>query len=306
MSGFPVMVNADGSSHPTGSKGRFGATIHPPATLSAVYPDNVPLSPRNAAAFEAIVGFPCASVAQKVYLAEGQMPKTVDPSWVTATEAGGFLTVCAMPPKTMSDQDATNFEVFVAALDSELPVGSWQFVNWQEPNTNKHFGVAGAAAYKAVCKFYGDIFRKACPGVPLVYDPCLAAPTDDATPQSCVDFYPGRAYADKMLLDYYGASEVRGSGLAALQQVAAVADQDQIPLGIGETNAAASAFQVSRDQWDRFGDLLIGFFYGRLEAGKDNAEIMFWMGIQSNAQDLIATASDWKVATLQRLHSWLA
>lgn len=73
-------------------------------------------------------------------------------------------------------------------------------------------------------------------------------------------------------------------------------------MGIGEFNVAASSMPTTRDQWETFADLIVSFWYGRLEAGLDNAEICFWMGEQSGAPDLLSE----QIVALCRIHQWLA
>lgn len=307
MTTFPVLVYQDGSSHPTGSKDLFGATVNPKKGTPG-YPDTGPLSLNNAAYFDSLLGVgPVGAVCQKTYLQDGVLPTKIPAGWTALTQAGGRLIVCTMPPRTITAANDQAYVAFIELLVAGLPAGSFEIVHWQEPQTAKHFGgktgpLGTLADYQALVAHYGALLRQTAPQVSLVYCPALSAPNDYANAQSCLSFYPGKQYADKWLLDYYATAFERGSGLAALQKVAAGADADGVPLGIGELNWAAEPMPFNRDIWETYCDLLAEFFAGRLAAGFNNAEILVWASGNTDA----IVAGDQRLVGLRRLHDWLA
>lgn len=307
MSGFPQIVNADGSWHYTGSAGGFGATVRLTAPVAG-YPhsgtDDANLA--NAQQFDAFTGVPGALLRQKVYLqpcdqvglAKG-LPVPLPSGWQPFTQQGGILTISVRPPQTPTAAGDAAFVAFVDALGATLGA-SYELSLWQEMDQGQ-FGFT-PDSYAAFAGHYASLFLANGGAGALVLNPALTAPTDAsgeknvlAILQTAASVAPWR----KVLLDYYCTSWRRGGRLEA---VSAAVDAMGLPLGIGETGAAASDMPFDRNLWEEFCDYVADHFRGRLAAGRDNAQIMWWMGSapSGSGADYILQGDD-KLAGLLRL-----
>src|SRR5262249_20235635 len=140
---------------------------------------------------------------------------------------------------------------------------------WQEPNDGIAF--SSGSAYVSYVNYYGPIVRAA--GVPLVYDAGAGGGESSWTA-----YYPGDSMIDKIMLDYYGSAWLGGP---KLNVIAHIADSASPPksFGLGEWNdAATSSVTLTPKQFGEYVNYLINFFTTRLNNGKTNGDIIFWMG----------------------------
>ena len=285
MSGWPLICPAAGvPSHFTGDAGGWGATVRltkPVKGYPHAGPDDANLS--NAAAFDGLLGVPGAKLRQKIYLQACDDPKvglkkglptTLPAGWVPFAAQGGTLTISAKPPVSFTPNGDQAFLAFVTALEAQLGDG-YELSLWQEEDQSQ-FGFT-PATYAAYAGHYTSLFLTAASSAKLVLNLALTAPSDGSSEQTVVATIQACAKVpwSKLLLDYYCTSWRRGG---RIENALAAADALNLPVGIGETGAAASNMPFDRSAWESFCDYLADLFRARRAAGRDNAQIMYWMG----------------------------
>jgi hypothetical protein len=247
--------------------------------------------------FDGYVGRPMAATVQKIYYQEGSWPSTIPTKDREVIDLGAKLLISFKPSRTLSMSEQQNL---ANAIDMYKTAGATLDVTlWQEPNDGGAF--SHGSDYASYVDYYGPTVRAA--GVPLVYDAGAGGGESSWTA-----YYPGGSMIDKIMLDYYGSAWLGGTRLDVIANIADSANPPK-PLGLGEWNdTATSSVALTSKQFGEYVNYLINFFTARLNDGKTNGDIIFWMG--NNAvglsADQILSGSDFKVRLVQKLYDSLS
>lgn len=285
-----------------GQRAVCGASVNVEAGLYAGCPGGV-LDLCSAAAFNAATNTDTATTMQKFYMSAG---KLVAPTLNALTFAanGGRLAVSFKPAPDGSQ--IAEFTKCVAAWYAALGT-SWYAILWQEPNTGKSAdaGMVTADQYKAYCATYTPALRQFAPGVPIIYDPALCAPTDRCNAQSCHDYQPDSSLYDIAGFDFYGTADKSG---ARLEDVTDIADAYGKPLAVCEWGLAASSRSMTESDYAAYVGRMIETFSGRTDAGLDNGPIIQWASDDGGRLAGVDTikAGDWKAKYTTELVTALA
>ena len=125
-----------------------------------------------------------------------------------------------------------------------------------------------AASYHTFVSTYAPTVR--AHGIPLVYIPLI---TPHAAPNA-LTYYPGASLTDKILADFYGNAFVDGS---RLEPIMAKADAAAMPFGISEWGDSGLANSpIGPTDFGSYVAYIVTLMTGRLAAGKNNADIMYY------------------------------
>jgi len=259
--------------------------------------------------FDQLVGRPMARKVQKIYYQEGDWPSSIPQKDLEIIQdLGAKLLISFKPFRTPPSVFASEKANLEAAIDMYQAAGAtFDVTLWQEPNDGRSFG--SGDAYKQYVSTYGPTVHTA--GAPLVYDPGSGLrPGESPTQlyQSWHDYYPGDALIDKIVVDYYGSAWNKNVRLDEIEDIADSANPPK-SFGIGEWNDdAVSTGTLGTGLFKDYVQYLIDLFTMRLNLGKTNGDIIFWMG--DNAVDLpadqILSSSDFKIPFVQMLYDRLS
>jgi hypothetical protein len=238
-----------------------------------------------------------AAKVQKIYYQEGNWPSGIPTKDQEIIGLGAKLLISFKPSRTQSMSEQGNL---ARAIEMYQGAGAtFDVTLWQEPNDGSAFD--RACDYRDYVNYYGPIVR--AKGVPLVYDPGAGGGVDSWKP-----YYPGDSLIDKIMLDYYGSAWLNGTRLDAIAAIADGANPPK-PLGIGEWNdTATGSGTLTPKQFGEYVSYLINFFTTRLNDGRTNGDIIFWMGDNAVglSADQILSSSDFKVPHVQKLYDSLS
>jgi hypothetical protein len=290
----------------------FGATVN---LAAGTYPScsGGPVDLCSAAAFDLFVStglsapIKPAELLQKVYH-EANHPMVVQASWVAFVRQGGKLLISVKAPQTFTAANDTAFTAFIRACISQLGLGNFKIVLWQECNRSGGFT---PSTYQAYWSHYYRLAKAVSRSVVLVYNPALGGASDAANAASCVSFFPDgdlTTIPDEFYLDFYASAFLHNSRLdsadATGADIQALADFYGIPLGFGEwALSASSGTVIAVSDWETFVSYVIRFFQARANAGKPNGWMVYF-GSNGNGglgQNGFASSSDPGIPGFQRL-----
>ncbi len=279
-----------------GTRNRVGSTVN---VEKGFYTGGLggSLELNDARSFDSLVGLAMAQRSQNLYYQPGQLPSP-SPNLLNFVAQGG-LPLISFKPSVAFDQDAT----FVACLQAHMAAlgTAWMATIWQEPNTGKSqsAGITSSDFYQSYIAHYGPLFRQYCPGVPLVYKPALCGPADECNEASVEAFCPPQGLVDGIGPDYYCTAWKAGT---LLDGIGALAQSYGVPLGLYEWSIAASKRAVNMTDFQNYGQYLIDFYSGWLDAGYSTSVINYWGSDGEGAfpgVDTIQTATDPKIEVVR-------
>lgn len=276
-----------------GQKGLAGATVFGSDRVAA------------GEAFDDLVGRPACLNVQRVYFELSQWPAGVNnPQPVGKLASAGVKMLISFHP-TPDLGTAQAHADFVSLGDAislfkGLTVAQFEVALWHEANLDLEI-FPTPASYRQYVAFYAPAVRAY--DVPLLYIPGMS------NPDTAVTYYPGSPLTDKILVDYYGNSHVKG---VRLDQIMAVADGiagDPVPVasapkpfGVSEWGDS-SGDPVAPADFDAYAEYLVSVFTGRLNAGKTNADIAWFDS--GGAQNTITSPTDFKIPGFQKVYDAL-
>lgn len=141
---------------------------------------------------------------------------------------------------------------------------------WSEP----YYSGLSAAQYTAAVNYYGPAIRQYYPLVFVTSAFSVAANNENS-------YYPGDSAVDKVATDFY----ISGSSYGTLDAAASVADgaAPPKPFGIWEFGAATDPVNGSTQaSVTAFFGYIQSYMAGRLQAGKANADVIYFSDNQAN------------------------
>lgn len=316
-----------------------GTVVPPPAGASLVgatvgynlYGGTKANGTTEQAAINSLNGFtgrPLGTVVQKIYLSEGQSATgVVRGDYQQIITNGGMLFISAKPAHTASGtysdstvtiagttclQEKTNLAAIISAFQAAyvaagFPANSFMMVPWQEPGAaSSPFLPATSGAYQNYFQYYQTAISAA--GINRVYNPASGQGELVQSQQ-----YPGDAFVDVILVDYYGEDANVGTTLATAEALADNHLPSPIPFGLGEWNAAASpktSLATAKGYWNSYFSYILNLFTARLAAGKTNSWIILYEGFSVASKplvpDQITNISDFKIAGVQQIYDALS
>ena len=285
-----------------GTKGRIGATV-----TDFLYPDNYSRIGAAGIFDGYITPAIGAQVIQKYYFAESQWltsPLPADVTQLPAQYSNFKWIMCFRPSLKMTKADQTSLQQSCQLLtDAGI---SFDVVLWQEPNGVHRTWFKTAADYQNYFYFYRPYVPS---GIDVIYISCGSATQDDQQ-----GFFPSQGGVAKVYCDFYGnvyASALWGGIKSPLATLADIADDNGLPLGIGEwgygTTPDRTLTPTTKPTATQFVDYMISVFSARLNAGKTNGDIVYFDGRSSaDTQNLITSITDWKVPLFQKVYNELA
>jgi hypothetical protein len=215
--------------------------------------------------------------AAKVYYRPGVFPTSIGAQVKTYLNEG-IKALLAFKPAFNPPSQAD-----LAALENSLKMfraaGLTATVTlWQEAQN-----VMSAAQFRRVVHYYGPMIRNY---YPVAYDAF-----GSAGPSSWTNYYPGDSFVDVVAIDYYAPSYLKGITLDVLGRIADSASPAK-PFGIWEMGNSAGGVIPTQSQMQSYFGYLQSFMAGRLQAGKANAELVWFNG---NGVDTIRSSSDYRV-----------
>jgi hypothetical protein len=214
--------------------------------------------------------------AFKEYFAPGVFPASISNKIRTFISEGIKALLSFKPaydPPTKADRAALE-----NALQMYLNAGLTATVTlWQEAQD-----VMTASQFHRVFQYYGPAVRK-------YYQ--LAYNAFGSRPKDWTRYYPGALLADVVAIDYYGPTYLKG---VTLDTIAGLADHANPPkpFGIWEMGNNGPGGTLTQTQTENYFSYIQSFMAGRLQAGKANAEIVWFNGDGPNT---INSSSDYRV-----------
>jgi hypothetical protein len=213
----------------------------------------------------------------KVYYTPGTFPTSIN-SEIGTYISEGIKALLSFKP-AYNPPTKTDLVALENALQMFLSAGLTAAVTvWQEP---QH--VMTAAQFRQVVHYYGPAVRKY---YPLAYDVTAAA-----GPSAWTKYYPGASSIDLVAADYYANTYVSGVTLDVIAGLADSASPPQ-PFGLWEIGSSATNTSPTQSQVESFFGYIQSFMAGRLQAGKANADIV-WYDV--NGANTISSSSDYRV-----------
>ena len=211
----------------------------------------------------------------KTYYKPGVFPTSItDP--VSTYLSEGIKTLLSFKPAYNPPSKAD-----LTALENTLKMFQGAGLNaavtlWQEPQI-----AMTAAQFRRVVHHYGPAIRQY---YPLAYDV-----TGD--PTTWVKYYPGASAIDLVAADYYATRYESGVTLDVIAGLADNANPPQ-PFGLWEIGSTANHTSPPPAQVEAYFGYIQSFMAGRLQAGKANADIVWFNG---NGVNTITSGSDYRV-----------
>jgi len=213
--------------------------------------------------------YPMAMAYQKLYWSEGQQqtgPNTPQP--VASMAAAGIKMLFGLKPsRSLTPENLAAFQATLSVLAKAAPgmwVALWPEANYQDVNP-PYF--TSAAEYIAYVQFYGPSVVAA--GFPLAYDAFVVA----ANGPDLISYFPGTTYQGNQLIsgvfaDIYCTQAI--SNGASLTQIAQLADDNGLSLGVAECGAADNSTEPPLSAFADFMGGMTETMSSRLAAGKVN------------------------------------
>jgi hypothetical protein len=215
--------------------------------------------------------------AAKVYYGPGMFPTSISEE-IRTFISGGVKALLSFKP-AYNPPSKTDLAAMENTLQMYQAAGLTAAVTlWQEP---QH--VMTAPQFTRVVHYYGPAIRNY---YPLAYDV-----TGAAGPAEWTRYYPGASFIDLVAIDYYATAYAKGIRLDTIAGLADSASPPQ-PLGIWEMGSSATGSSPSQSQVESYFGYIQSFMAGRLQAGKANAEIVWYNGDGVNT---ISSSSDYRV-----------
>lgn len=281
-----------------GTAGRFGATIAP-ATYGMANNQAV----QAAQQLDGFIGQPLAMSAQRLYWKEATWTTPGQASYLAA--AGVAIQACVKPSRTLSATEQTNLSNCVTSV---LALGTpVEFTLWTEFNNNSAFN--SPAAFQAYWNFYAPVILNA--GGTVNFNPGCNGPNYAFAVEAFQGISP---MPTRYYIDYYGNSwsanifpDVAPSGVSS--SMVAQADSAGLPFGFAEFGSAAgSSPPLTQPQLVSFAGYLSTLMYGRLKAGKVNANVLAYCSVLTgdNPANGISSNTDVKCPSYAQLYQSLS
>jgi hypothetical protein len=223
---------------------------------------------------------------QRVYYPLSTFPSAAnDPQNVAELAAAGIKVVISFHPDPAGG-DVGKLKGGLTYL-ATIPNIDFEVALWHEAN-NDTATFPTAASYHTFVSTYAPTVR--AHGVPLLYIPLITLRAAD----SALTYYPGPSLTDKILADFYGNAFVDG---ARLEPIMAKADAAAVPFGISEWGDSGLANTIiGPTDFGAYVAYLVTLMTGRLAAGKNNADIIWFDGGGPNNN--ITAGNDFRVPGL--------
>jgi hypothetical protein len=184
---------------------------------------------------------------------------------------------------------------------------------WQECNNIFLNGFASdGSTHQAMWAYYAPTVKSL--GVPLVYLPAMNSGGSPKAWTLAVPFFPHSPNPDAVVPDWY-SNDAFNAGVT-LTAIESKTDTLNLPFGLAEFGPSndPSHFSPTHAQWyngpsdhTSFCQQIIDIFKGRITAGKNNWDIVYYSDVANNmAIGYIPNSSDYKVAGLQAIFDNLA
>jgi hypothetical protein len=212
----------------------------------------------------------------KVYFTPGEFPASISKQ-IQAYISGGIKALLAFKP-AYDPPTKTDRAALGKTLQMYQGAGLTATVTlWPEAQDKMT-----AAQFHRVVQYYR-------PTIHTYYQ--LAYDAAGSRPAQWTRYYPGALLVDVVAIDYYGPTYLSG---VTLDTVAGLADHGNPPkpFGIWEMGNSSHGDTLTQTQTENYFGYIQSFMAGRLQAGRANAEVVWFNG---NSPNTISSSSDYRV-----------
>jgi hypothetical protein len=232
---------------------------------------------------------------RREYFGPGQFTVPLPARLIADGLAGRKIFLTLRPAfNPVSSADLAKTETFLQAckaanLDMEITL-------WHEPFYSK----LTAVQYIEMIRYYGPVVRKYYPLAFVTANHTVRANNENS-------YYPGDEYIDTILTDAYAHGFTLGDRLDLAASIADNASPRK-PFGLGEFNGCPdlAAGGQTEAEITEFFDYIQGFFTSRANAGKPNADLLFFNADgksgPGNTTREILTSDDFRIPLLRKLY----
>lgn len=262
-----------------------------------------------------------ALTMQRWYLNEGALSATLPTGLANLIAAGVRAQLCVRPsrsavvaggPALASEQSSLASclgAVKTAYLAAGLPAASFTVTLWTEFNDSSKGFFPYTSGSTTIS--FAQYWAAYAPTILAAGLDCYYNPAGNATDAvNAINWFPAMSPAPTgLVVDLYCNAWLNGGSLiapppGASTSLEALADGAGIKFGMGEFGLASGhpASPPDSGKWSDFGDMIIDVFTTREDAGKPNAEVLFFgsstTGSTSPIYNSIQSATDFKTGNL--------